>query len=63
VPSFELDPIFRISENWNSEETMKHRPSLLWRLTGRTLVYGTSVIVGLSEKGEIVDVGVTATIK
>lgn len=63
VPSFELEPIFRISGNWNSEETMKYRPSLLWRLTGRTLVYGTSVIVGLSEKGEIVGVGVSANIE
>ena len=63
VATFKREPVFRISGNWSSEETMKHRPSLLWRFTGRTLVHGTSVFVGLSENGEVVGIGITATIE
>jgi hypothetical protein len=62
-PRNEREPLYRFGGSWDSEETMRHRPSLLWRLTGLTLVHSIGVNIGLSESGEVVDVRVSATIE
>ena len=58
-PRNECEPLYSFGGSWDSDEAMRHRPSLLWRLTGLTLIHGTSVNIGLSESGELVDVRVS----
>ncbi len=62
-PRFEDEAIFLIDAGWSTAESMKRRPSLLWRIFGTTFVRGTSLWIGISESGDVVGVSVNSTIQ